>query len=120
MTNRSLYIIAKSDLMFLQEIGEFIRLERINQSMTQEDLALHAGISRKSISQFESGKVGISLLIFIQILRSLKLLDCLSVFKPIKVISPILLAKAIPKERIRVRKKVIPVGKKINKPKSDW
>jgi transcriptional regulator with XRE-family HTH domain len=116
---KTVLISGKSDKAYLQELGEFIRAERIKQNKSQEDLALHAGVSRKSISQFESGKVSISLLTFIQILRSLNLLNKLTGFKSINPISPILMAKAMPKERIRVRKSTKKINKKA-KLKSDW
>lgn len=119
MNTESLNLYAKSDKAYLEDIGKFIRAERINQNKTQDDLAIHAGVSRKLISQFESGKVSISLLTFIQILRSLRLINRLSVFEFIKIPSPILMSKVYSKERLRVRKKKNDITKP-NKRKSDW
>ena len=107
--------MASSDSAVLKTIGSFIRHNRLLQNKTQGQLAKEAGIVRSTLSLFERGE-NTSLLIFIQLLRALKLLHLLKEFQIIPRISPIQLAKLERSERLRARSKN-PIE---SKPKSDW
>ena len=107
--------IATSDAAFLETIGSFIKHHRLEQNKTQKQLSKEAGIARSTLSLFEAGE-NTSLIVFIQLLRALKLLDLLKEFKIKQQISPIQLAKLEQSKKARARLK----GKPISKPKSDW
>lgn len=106
---------AMSDTAFLRTIGSFIKQQRLAQNKTQLQLAKEAGINRTTLSLFENGTSS-SLLTFIQILRSLKLLHLLQAFQVKQQISPLQLAKLEKAERMRARS----AGKNESKPKSNW
>ncbi len=107
--------VATSDAAFLQVIGSFIRHHRLQQNKTQNQLANEAGIARSTLSLFEKGE-NTSLITFIQLLRTLKLLELLKEFQVKQQISPILLAKIEQLKKSRARL----TDKSKSKPKSDW
>lgn len=84
----------------LNEIGDRIRRERLNQNTTQALLAQRAGVSRRLVFALESGS-GCGLSSFVEILRALKKLDQLDMFLPDPGISPLQLAKLKGRERQR-------------------
>ncbi|MEA1897218.1 MAG: helix-turn-helix transcriptional regulator [Bacteroidota bacterium] len=106
---------ATSDAAFLELIGSFIRHHRLQQNKTQSQLANEAGIARSTLSSLEKGENS-SLITFIQILRTLKLLELLKEFQVKQQISPILLAKIEQLKKSRARL----TDKSKSKPKSDW
>ena len=108
-------MIAASDSALMKTIGFFIKHHRLIQNKTQGQLATEVGIARSTLSLFERGE-NTSLLIFIQLLRSLKLLHLLQEFQINQRISPIQLARIERSERLRARSK----SKNKSKPKSDW
>jgi transcriptional regulator with XRE-family HTH domain len=110
-------IIAASDTAIMETIGSFIRHHRLQQNKTQEQLAREAGIVRSTLGLFERGE-NTSMLVFIQLLRALKLLYLLQGFQIKKEISPLLLAKLEQSKRIRARQKN--GDKKISTRKPDW
>ena len=76
----------------LKEIGKRIRRKRLNKNMSQEDIAVKAGLSRRTISLVESnGCVGFKVIICI--LRVLKNLEDLDLLFPEESLSPIQLLK---------------------------
>jgi hypothetical protein len=81
-----------SDAAIVALLGERTRQERLNQNMTQAELAERSGINRIVLTRLEGGR-GCTLGSFIRILRSLGKLDHLDVFLPEPGISPIQLAK---------------------------
>lgn len=85
-------MIAASDSALLKTIGLFIKHQRLIQNKTQGQLAIEVGIARSTLSLFERGE-NTSLLVFIQLLRSLKLLHMLQKFQVNQRISPIQLAR---------------------------
>jgi len=107
--------IASSDRAIMKTIGEFVKHHRLQQNKTQSELAIEAGIARSTLSLFEKGE-NTSMIVFIQILRSLKLLNILQEFQIKQQISPIQLAKLEKTERIRARRK----NNTANEKKSDW
>ena len=110
-------LMAASDAALLENLGSFIKYHRLQQNKTQDQLAREAGIVRSTLSLFERGE-NTSLLVFIQLLRTLKLLHLLKEFQVKQQISPIQLAKIEQSKRIRARG-TGRVGIKL-KPESDW
>ncbi len=96
-----------SDTAILREIGEFVKSRRIDQNLTQEDVAGRAAISRSTLSLAERGE-NISL---VNLLKILRVLDALYVLEPFRIqrrISPLRLAKADEKKRKRASRSHIP------------
>jgi putative transcriptional regulator len=89
-----------SNKAVLSEIGERISRQRLNQNITQVELARHAGVARIVVQRLENGH-GCTLQSLIQILRPLDLIDQLDSFLPEPGISPIQLAKLKGHERVR-------------------
>ena len=90
------------------ELGDRIRLARLNADLTQKELAKKAGISLKAIGNSEKGKSTIESVV--AILVALELTEQLDLFIPKQEISPIQLAKLQGKTRQRAtgkRKSVI-------------
>lgn len=81
-----------SDKALAEQIGAYIKHNRVEQNITQNDLAKIAGISRSTLSLLERGET-VTLATFIQVLRVLDLLHIMESFTVQKVISPIVLAK---------------------------
>lgn len=96
-------IYEMSDRGILAEVGRRIKLKRLNKNMSQLELARHSGTSRNSIYLLENGH-GVTLLILIQILRSLNILEEINNFVPEVLVSPIQLAKLQGKRRQRASK----------------
>ncbi len=109
------YWVAASDAALMENIGSFIKYHRLQQNKTQDQLAKEAGIARSTLSLFEKGK-NTSMLVFIQLLRTLKLLKLLQQFQVRQQISPIQLAKLEQAKRIRARR----TDEKKSTFKSDW
>lgn len=99
---------ALSDKAVNNLLAGFIRQSRIRQNKTQEQLAGEAGIARSTLSLFEKGENS-SLVVFIRLLRALKLLHLLDEFRIREQLSPLQLAKLQHKQRKRVK----PGAKKI-------
>ena len=83
---------AMSNKSLMETIGKFIQSHRLNQNISQDQVATDAGISRSTLSLLERGeKVRIDSLL--QVLRVLNLLYIMDVFKIQEQISPIEYAK---------------------------
>jgi transcriptional regulator with XRE-family HTH domain len=93
-----------SDPAHIQEIGKYLKKQRLNQNKTQQTIADAAGINRITLVQIEKGKGG-TMLTFIQILRALNQLHLLEVFETKPEISPIIMAREEEKMRKRANKK---------------
>ena len=93
-----------SDKLILESIGRRIRQERMNQNITQKDLASKAGVGRIVIQRLEGGN-GCVLGAFIKILRALDRLSQMDLFLPEPGISPLLLARWKKTDRMRARSK---------------
>ena len=94
----------------LKNLGLNIKSERLRKNLSQEELAERAGISRYALSRLENGAGGIRLESFLAVLRSLNILNRMSVVLPKPTLTPIQLA-ALEKEsnatlpkRIRARR----------------
>lgn len=89
-----------SDVAILKEIGGFIKSRRIDQNLTQDQVAQKAAISRSTLSLAERGE-NIALINLLKILRVVDALYVLDKFKAEIQISPLQLAKEDEKKRKR-------------------
>lgn len=89
-----------SNKVIMKSLGERANRQRLNQNITQAELAKKAGVSRIVIHRLENG-LGCTLESLIRILRALGLLEQLNSFLPEPGISPIQLAKLKGRERQR-------------------
>ncbi len=94
--------VKMSDAAIVKQLGNFIKHTRIQQNITQAQLAKMAGLNRWTISQIENGG-SITLTTLIQVLRALDVLYVLNNFEIDDEISPIEYAKLQEKKRQRVR-----------------
>ncbi|MCP3904908.1 MAG: helix-turn-helix transcriptional regulator [Planctomycetes bacterium] len=83
---------ALSEAQILLELGRRFRRERLNQNVSQIELAHRAGLSRTAIRNVESGS-DCTLTTMIRVLRALGVLDQLDAFMPDPGISPIQLSR---------------------------
>ncbi len=98
-----------TDGALLQSIGNFVRYHRLEQNITQTQLAESAHISRSTLSLLEKGeKTTLSTLI--QVLRVLDQLNIMNVFRVKDEISPMEYLKLKKNKRLRARN----ANKKIN------
>ena len=91
---------AMSDKAILAIIGERAERQRLNQNISQADLARRAGLARIVVQRLEGGR-GCTLESMIRILRVLGLLSQVDSFLPEPGLSPIQLAKIKGRERQR-------------------
>lgn len=89
-----------SDDAILQRLGQRLARHRLNLNRTQAELALEAGVSRRSIYKIENG-LSVDTRILVRILRALDLLDGLEMLAPEPAPSPMALLEARGRERIR-------------------
>lgn len=87
-----------SDDAIIHTIGEFVRHHRLQQNITQKDLADRAGINRTTLSDMELGR-RCQLVTLIQVLRILNKLHVFELFEVTQQISPIKLAEMEMKKR---------------------
>ncbi len=87
-----------------KELGARLRRERLNQNITQAELAELAGISRRTLVAAEKGD-GTTLETLIRLLRGLGKLGQLDQFLPVPEISPLQLAKLKGKVRQKASRK---------------
>jgi transcriptional regulator with XRE-family HTH domain len=95
-----------SDNALSQQIGAFIKHQRIEQNKTQDMVAEAAGISRSTLSLLERGET-VTVATLIQVLRALDQLHVMEAFEIQQSISPMALAKAEKEKRKRARNKSI-------------
>ena len=91
---------ANSNTAILSELGGRIKRARIDQKMTQQALAIKAGVAQRTISVIENGG-DLRLENLLRILRALGYLDNLNTLLPELVINPEDYA-SLGKERQRV------------------
>ena len=80
-------------------LGERLKLARLNQDLTQAQVAEQAGVSRKVVINAEKGKA--SLEVFVAVLQALNQVSQLDQFLPPQTLSPLQLAKLQGKRRQR-------------------
>jgi len=88
-----------SPLALAQELGNRLKLARLNLDLTQTQVAQRSGVSRKQVMQAEKGKTQLQTLI--AILMALDVADQLDLFLPKTPISPLQLLKLQGKQRQR-------------------
>ena len=91
-----------SDMAIVQELGKYLREERLLRNWTQRQVAEKTGLDRSTISQIENGRIS-NLLSFVQILRALEKLEGLSVFRTAVQISPMQMLRLEQQRRQRAR-----------------
>jgi transcriptional regulator with XRE-family HTH domain len=89
-----------SDTAILERLGQRLARYRLNRNLTQDQVALEAGVSRRSVSKLENGHI-VDTRILIRILRALDLINQLDALAPEVEASPISLLEARGKERLR-------------------
>ena len=89
-----------SDRAILREIGRRLRRRRLEKNMSQEKVAVSAGVARATVVKIEKGSPT-GVLTLIQILRVLDAIEELDTFLPDPGISPLELAKMKGRERQR-------------------
>lgn len=81
------------------ELGERLKQARLNQNVTQADVAERAGLSRALVINAEKGKAQLET--FVAIMLALGLASQLDIFLPSQPISPMQLLKLQGKQRQR-------------------
>ena len=89
---------AMSDRAILQTLGERLKQERLNQNLTQAELARRSGVSVIVIHRVEGG-FGCTLNNLVRLIRSLGKLENLDAFLPEPGPSPVALADMAGKRR---------------------
>lgn len=97
-----------------ENIGQFVKHQRLEKNQTQQEVADAAGISRSTLSLLERGET-VTVSTLIQVLRAINSLYVLNDFQIEHVISPIAMAKEEKAQRYRARKKNQPT-----QPDSEW
>ena len=95
---------ALSDVAAVREIGRNLQLIRLNQDISQQELAVQTGLSRLTISQVENGRPASSLTL-VQLLRALGRLDVLEVLEESATISPLQAARLARQQRQRASRR---------------
>lgn len=96
-------IYSKTNTGIVKMLGEFVKQARLNRNISQEELAVKAGLNRSTIYYFEKGQKG-NLDTFVRVLRALDKLHLFEQFQPHRNISPIAIVKNEGKMPQRVSK----------------
>lgn len=64
-----------SEQAIVNDLGAVLRQFRLQQNLTQEELAMDSGLSRSAIYELENGKTATSLITVVKVLRSLHMLQ---------------------------------------------
>ncbi|NCA77287.1 MAG: XRE family transcriptional regulator [Alphaproteobacteria bacterium] len=105
-----------SDPAIVEELCHTLKQIRLQQNLTQGQLAEKAGLSRSAISKIELGKVSVSMLTVVQVLRVLQQLHLLDGWKSASAVSPLEVAKLKARSRLRASGKPI----RRNMEESEW
>lgn len=82
-----------------EELGERLKQARLNQNLTQAEVAESVGVSRRQVMNAEKGKAQLE--VFVAILAALNLTSHLELFLPKQQISPLQLARLQGRQRQR-------------------
>ena len=93
---------SKTDEELLQQIGKYIRYNRLTQNKTQSQIAKNSGISRSTLSLLERGET-VNMNSFIQVLRTLDLLNLMEHFTVQKEPTPYEILEVQKNEKQRAR-----------------
>ncbi|MAD46532.1 MAG: transcriptional regulator [Oceanospirillaceae bacterium] len=99
LADRAADFAQQSPAAVCETLGERLKQARLNQDLTQTDVAEQAGVSRKAVLNAEKGKVQLEVLV--AILQALRLTAQLDQFLPPAPVSPLQLAKLQGKRRQR-------------------
>lgn len=105
-----------SDLAIIKEVGQNIRNMRLNQNLSQQQLADNAGVDRITIGKLENGKP-VNMITMVQVLRALQRLDVLSQLLTEPQVTPYMFREAQAHYRLRASK---PRKSKNTPPPSEW
>ena len=94
---------AMTDAVIVKTLCASLKQMRLNQNLSQEELAERCGLSRITISRMETGQA-INLLTMVQLMRALGKLDLFNYLNEEPEISPI----KVMEERAKYRKKASP------------
>ena len=109
---------ALTDKMILSKIGESVRHLRLEQNISQKELAAAAGTSTSSVAAIERGE-SVSLKTLVPLLRALNALHMLSDFLKEPEISPIAYARHL--EALKSRKRASTTSRSRNEnTESEW
>lgn len=90
-----------SDEAALQEVGRRLAAMRIARSKTQAQLALDAGVSKRTVERLEDG-ASVQLANLVRCLRALDRLEALEALLPEQAVNPLdLVARDQPRRRVR-------------------
>lgn len=103
-----------SDQATLTELGTRIARHRLNKNMTQQALAMEAGVSTPTIQRLENG-ASTQLSNFVRVLRALNLLEQIDRLVPEPAVSPVQQAKMSGKVRQRASH-----SSKVEEPAPQW
>jgi transcriptional regulator with XRE-family HTH domain len=104
-----------SDMAILQELGQNMRNMRLNQNLSQQELADNAGVDRITIGKLESGRP-VTMITMVQVLRALQRLDVLNPLLTEPQITPSMFNEAQEHYRKRASKPRTPK----NLPPAEW
>lgn len=90
------------DVEILQELGHRLRGYRLQQNLTQEDVATRAQLSRTTVANAEQGRDP-RLSTLVRMLRVLGRLEALDAFLPPVTVSPLSLLETAGRPRQRAR-----------------
>jgi len=108
-------IYSRSDMAILRDIAFRIRQRRLDENISQQELAENVGLHRTTIQDAEQGKP-FGILTLIQIMRGLNALEDLEQILPERGPSPI----EIVKQQQNRRQRASSNGKSLNKGGADW
>lgn len=94
----------QTDKALLIEFGNRLRMARLNQNITREELASRSGVAKGSIRLAEKG-ANLTLMNLLRILRALQKLDQFELLLPETGPSPLETAKMMGKQRVRARQR---------------
>ena len=92
-----------TDTAVLEELGRRLERTRLDRNLTQEQLAMEAGVSRQTVVRVESGGV-VKLPAFVRVLRAMGMLDGLEALVPQPLPSPIEQLERRGRQRKRARR----------------
>ena len=92
---------ALTDAAALSEIGARLERRRIDAGLTQAELAVEAGVSKRTVERIESGR-STDFVLLLRVLRALRLVDALDQSVPDLPQSPLTLLKSRGRARRRV------------------
>lgn len=77
-----------TDEILLRELGARLAQTRLEKNLTQAQLAIQAGISKRTVERLEAGRAGTQLSAFIRVCRVLELIERLEILVPETAPSP--------------------------------